>query len=431
MNQNKTTDRYQRMKKTSSVHMAMEAKKSLQEIVENFPNNPVGMDYFYKLASVFAGDEKINTNGKKVIATTCVQVPTELILAADAHPFRLCAGAYATDQIGSEYLPAKTCPLVKSTLGMMHLDFYQVDEIPLAVINPTTCDQKRKLGEVSGDLVDIPYYSLELPPTKDTEEARIYWQKVVKKLTKYIEQITGNKITRSKLKKSIQKVSDAQLEYRKFYTLRKGKPIIWGKDAILITNAYFYDNLESWTSSLKKLNKELEKKLQKENYVANTRAPRILLTGSPSIFPNLKIPLLTETLGGIIVAEEFCSTSRMLYDTVAVDEWFMYDMIPALADRYLKPCTCPNFTPNVDRERRLIEMIKEFSIDGVIYQSFAGCQLYDMESRKISKMLEENGTAMLLIETDYSPEDHGQISTRLEAFIDSLKTKKHIEKNNK
>ncbi len=73
-------------------------------------------------------------------------------------------------------------------------------------------------------------------------------------------------------------------------------------------------------------------------------------------------------------------------------------------------------------------MIKEFDIDGVIYQSFAGCQLYDMESRKISKALEENGTSMLLIETDYSPEDHGQISTRLEAFIDSLKTRKHIER---
>jgi benzoyl-CoA reductase/2-hydroxyglutaryl-CoA dehydratase subunit BcrC/BadD/HgdB len=73
-------------------------------------------------------------------------------------------------------------------------------------------------------------------------------------------------------------------------------------------------------------------------------------------------------------------------------------------------------------------MIKEFDIDGVVYQSFAGCQLYDMESRKISKTLEENGTSMLLIETDYSPEDHGQISTRLEAFIDSLKTRKHIER---
>jgi benzoyl-CoA reductase/2-hydroxyglutaryl-CoA dehydratase subunit BcrC/BadD/HgdB len=428
MNQNKTSDRYRRMKKTSSVQLAMETKKSLKEIVEDFPNNPEAMDYYYKLASAFAGGDKIDTNGKQVIATTCVQVPTELILAADAHPLRLCAGAYATDQIGAEYLPAKTCPLIKSTLGMMHLDFYQVDQKPLAVINPTTCDQKRKLGEITADLVDIPYYSLELPPTKDTEEARIYWQKVVKKFTKYIEHITGNKITRSKLKKSIQKVADAQKEYRTFYNLRKGKPIIFGKDAILITNSYFFDNIENWTSNLKKLNKELEEKVKNEQYVTGSRSPRILLTGSPSIFPNHKIPLLVETLGGVIVAEEFCSTSRMLYDTVAVDEWFLYDMIPALADRYLKPCTCPNFTPNEDRKRRLLEMIKEFSIDGVIYQSFAGCQLFDMESRKVGKILEEHGKAMLFIETDYSPEDNGQISTRVEAFIESLKTRKYIER---
>ncbi len=426
MNKNKNTDRYERMKKTSSVHMAMEIKKTLKETIEDFPNNPEGMDYFYKLVSIFTEEKKINTNGKKVIATTCVQVPTELILAADAHPFRMCSGAYSTDQIGSEYLPAKTCPLVKSTLGMMHLDFYQVDKKPLAVINPTTCDQKRKLGEISRDLVDVPHYPLELPPTKDTEEARIYWQKVVKRFTKYIEQITGNKITRQKLKNSIRKVSRAQQEYRKFYNLRKGKPVIWGKDSILITNTYFYDDIERWTLSMKKLNKELERKVKNKEYITNARSPRILLTGSPSIFPNLKIPLLIESLGGVIVAEEFCSTSRMLYDTVAVDEWFMYDMVPALADRYLKPCTCPNFTPNKDRERRLLEMIKDFSIDGVIYQTFAGCQLYDMESRNISKLFEKNGTQMLLIETDYSPEDHGQISTRLEAFIESLKTRTHI-----
>ena len=64
MIQSKTTDRYQRMKKTSSIHLAMETKKCLKEIAEDFPNNPESMEYFYKLAAVFAGEDKINTNGK-------------------------------------------------------------------------------------------------------------------------------------------------------------------------------------------------------------------------------------------------------------------------------------------------------------------------------------------------------------------------------
>jgi benzoyl-CoA reductase/2-hydroxyglutaryl-CoA dehydratase subunit BcrC/BadD/HgdB len=138
----------------------------------------------------------------------------------------------------------------------------------------------------------------------------------------------------------------------------------------------------------------------------------------------MKLPILIEKTGGIVVAEEFCSTSRLLHDTVAVDEWFLYDMIPAVADRYLKPCTCPNFTPNTDRNRKLLDMINDFSIDGVIYQSFAGCQLYELESRQVGNVVEQSGTPMLYLETDYNSKDDGQLSTRVEAFIESLKTKK-------
>jgi benzoyl-CoA reductase/2-hydroxyglutaryl-CoA dehydratase subunit BcrC/BadD/HgdB len=31
---------------------------------------------------------------------------------------------------------------------------------------------------------------------------------------------------------------------------------------------------------------------------------------------------------------------------------------------------------------------------------------------------------MLYVETDYSPDDQGQLSTRIEAFLESIKTRK-------
>jgi benzoyl-CoA reductase/2-hydroxyglutaryl-CoA dehydratase subunit BcrC/BadD/HgdB len=133
---------------------------------------------------------------------------------------------------------------------------------------------------------------------------------------------------------------------------------------------------------------------------------------------------MIEQSGGIIVADEFCSSTRLLYDSIAVDEWHLYDMVPAIADRYIKPCTCPNFTPNDDRVRSLLDTVKEFNADGIIYQSFAGCHLYDMESKQIGKILEMNNIPMLFVETDYNPDDTGQLSTRIEAFIDSIKIKK-------
>jgi len=418
-------DRYNRMKKTANIHYAMEIKKTLAEIVDDFPDNPQFMNYFYDRFENYTKDTGENSPDEKTIATMCVHVPAELIYAAGAKPVRICSGAYSTDQIGAEFLPAKTCPLVKSTMGAIHMDILPGNIKPDMIVNPSTCDQKRKLGEITEE-IDKPLYLLEVPPTKDSEEAQIYWHRTIKKFVKNLEKVTGNKITRKRLKNAIELIYTAQAQYRRLYNLRKEEPLIFGKDAILATNAYFFDDITSWTKSLSLLNDELEKNKKNKQFVTKSNTPRILLTGSPAIFPNMKLPILIEKTGGIVVAEEFCSTSRLLYDTVAVDEWFLYDMIPAVADRYLKPCTCPNFTPNTDRSRKLLDTIKEFSVDGVIYQSFAGCQLYEMESRQIGNIVEKSGTPMLYLETDYNTEDNGQLSTRVEAFIESLKTKKRI-----
>ena len=420
-------DNYKRMKRTVNVHLSMEAKKTLQSIKEDFPENPDSMDYFYDRLGDLYNPEKHEDmwNGKKLIGTLCIQVPEEIIYAAGAVPVRLCSGSYATDQVGAEFLPAKSCPLVKSTLGMAYLKLLPQYERLSMIVNPTTCDQKKKFGEMLEEFDDRTI-TLEVPPVKDSEEARIYWQRVVKKFVRKIESVTGEKITRKSLNLAIRKTGLASAQFRRFYNLRKNEhPLIFGKDAFAVMNTYFFDDIDNWTEALANLNTDLEKRKENDTYVSTgSNVPRILFAGSPSIFPNLKLPILVEQLGGVIVADESCSSNRFLYDMVAVDEGSLYDMIPAVADRYLKPCTCPNFTPNTDRERRMLEMIDSFAVDGVVYQAFSGCQLFEIESRKIGRLLEEKGIPMLYIETDYSPEDKGQLSTRVEAFLETLKARK-------
>jgi benzoyl-CoA reductase/2-hydroxyglutaryl-CoA dehydratase subunit BcrC/BadD/HgdB len=99
-------------------------------------------------------------------------------------------------------------------------------------------------------------------------------------------------------------------------------------------------------------------------------------------------------------------------------------MVDSLADKYLKPCTCPIFTKNEDRKRRLLDLVKSFNADGVVYQAFAGCQVYEMEYRSVAAAFNQAGIPMLYVETDYSPDDKGQLSTRIEAFLESIKNRK-------
>lgn len=404
---------------------AREAEGVLDQITDRFDDNPQGMEYFYDLfRRVYCHGEALPRKGMQ-IGTTCIQTPEELIYAVGATPVRLCNGAYHYDQIGGDFMPAKSCSLVKATLGMLssEVSVPRVGRLDL-VVNPTTCDQKTKAGAMIATM-GHRVYDMELPRSKDSESARLYWRESVQNLANRLTETTGRKLTRAKLKQAMARTARARDAFRTLHQLRRSRPACFlGKDAFLVTNAYFFDDLDRWCEAVEALNRELAARRTTGFQAVQRKAPRILFTGSPPIFPNLKLPLLIEESGGVVVSDETCSANRMLYDLTAVDEWRLYDMVDAIADRYLKPCTCPIFTHNTDRQRRLLELAESFAVDGVVYQSFSGCQVYEMEQRSIAEAMAERGLPMLYVETDYSPDDMGQLSTRVEAFIESIKNRK-------
>ena len=409
----------------SRSRQAGESQTVLDHIVNDFPDNPAAMQYFYDLfQKVYCLGEDVPHEGL-LVGTTCIQAPEELIYAFGATPMRLCNGSYHYDQRGGDFMPAKSCSLVKATLGMLSSDNI-IPKIgkPDLIVNPTTCDQKKKSSAMIEGL-GYAVFDLEFPNTKESEASREYWQRSVREFAVRLRELTGRKLTRKNLKDAIRKISRAQVAFRKLHNFRRISPsLILGKDAFLVTNAYFFDNIERWTEAVEKLNEELAQREQDGFKAVQSKAPRVLFTGSPPIFPNLKLPLLIEESGGVVVADETCSSNRMLYDMTAVDEWRVNDMVDSLADKYLKPCSCPIFTRNEDRRRRLLDLVKEFKADGVVYQAFAGCQVYEMEYRSVAEEFNRAGIPMLYIETDYSPDDKGQMSTRIEAFLESLKNKK-------
>jgi benzoyl-CoA reductase/2-hydroxyglutaryl-CoA dehydratase subunit BcrC/BadD/HgdB len=414
--------RKERVKKTTQLHLSMEVNETLKR-VRDFADNPKAMTYFYELyISNYVGQPELDTT-VPIIGTLCVQVPDELILAAGARPLRLCSGAAAYDQLGAEIMPARSCPLVKATFGMFQVDLDMLQKMKTVVI-PTTCDQKRKAAEMlAASGADITV--LEMPPHRDSILGRTFWQESIKQFALKLQKTTATKITSKSLQAAIAKVSKASRAYRELYNLQQSSPaLLTGSNMLLVTNSYFFDDIDRWTIAVEELNHELNRRPAKGIHAGNSHAPRLLITGSPSIFPNLKIPLLVEESGGLIVADEFCSSSRLLYDVPFYDEPTLNDMIPAIADRYLKPCTCPCFVNNSARQRKLLEMSRTFNIDGVVYQSFSGCMPYEMEQKQVNTALSEADIPMLYLETDYSPEDSGQLSTRVEAFLEAIKARK-------
>jgi len=409
-------------KEKQNRHKAMEAISLLEKIKHDFKEPPKAMDYFYDLfEKVHCRHESLHDDKVKV-GTMCIQVPSEIVYALGAVPIRLCNGFYTDDEIGSDLLPSKSCPLVKATVGQFVSGNFS--DKPDLVISPTTCDQKAKSGAIIEEM-GYKLFDMEFPRTKESAESREYWRRSVRKFTKELSTDLNKKLTKKNLKEAIQKVGYAQNLYHKLNILRKNEnsPIL-GLDMFLVTNAFFFDNLDSWIEGTAKLVKECEQRAKDEINAATKKSPKIVYTGSPPIFPNLKIPFIIEDSDAIIVADETCSSNRMFNDMVSVDEWFVNDMVDSVADRYLKGCTCPIFTKNNDRIRRITDLVKDYKADGVVYQAFAGCQVYEMEQRSVLQAMEKEGIPILYLESDYSPSHLGQLTTRIEAFVESLKNRR-------
>ncbi len=405
-------------KQRQNRHKAMECAAVLEKLRNDFDIRLESMSYFYDLCEkVYLKREPIYPKSVKV-GTMCLQVPSEIIYALDAVPIRLCNGFHTDDEIGSDFATSKACPLVKATIGEFSSGNFS--DKPDVVVSPTTCDQKAKSGAIIESL-GYEVFDMEFPRTKESEEAREYWRRSVRRFTKDLAKFQNKKLRRGKLKEAIKKVGYAQHLYHQLNELRKGEnPPINGNDMFLLTNAFFFDELESWTRAVEKVLDEAKNR----DIKTPKHSVRIVYTGSPPVFPNLKIPLIIEQSDGLIVADETCSSNRMFNDMVSVDEWFLYDMVDSVADRYLKGCTCPIFTKNSDRIRRIIELVKSHKAEGVVYQAFAGCQVYEMEQRSVLEAMEKEGIPILYLESDYSPSHLGQLTTRIEAFIESLKNRR-------
>jgi benzoyl-CoA reductase/2-hydroxyglutaryl-CoA dehydratase subunit BcrC/BadD/HgdB len=392
------------------------------------PKRPASMHYFDEVSNFFGQREKEiqaeKAKGKKVIGYFCVFAPVELILAADAIPVRVNSGWYDSAKIGDRIVPVEVCPVIRSTIGAKMIGLSPYLELSDAVISTLTCDGMTKLSEILSDAK--PIWTMTPPRVKDSEQSLRLWKEEIKAIKTQIEKLTGNKITPKKLKEAIEKMQKATKAFRRLQDLRKGNAVIMGRDAMLVNQTAMYDNIERWTQKTEALCDELQKRKDQKDWACSPDTPRVIVTGTPMFWPdNWKLPSLVEeaTPQGVLVGDELCSSDRVLYDPVGVDEWTMDDMINGIAERYLMASTCPCFTSedgNEDRINWLITKVKDHKASGVIYYVVRGCMLYAMEYARVKKALDKLNIPVYYLDTEYTREDVGQMKTRVEAFLEML-----------
>lgn len=386
-------------------------------------NRPQKMDYFnWIISEIHGGRIREILDGKKdgrpVVGTFCVYVPEELVIAASGICLGLCGGSPGSIPDAEKTLPRNICPMVKSAygfkVGKICPYFQSVD----FVYGETTCDAKKKTWELLDR--EVPTYVMEIPQMKRERDRRM-WIEEVRDFKAKMEDVTGKTITAEAISRATMVMNNKRKALQRLNSLRHNNPSpISGKDVLLIQQIAFYDDPERFTEKVNELCDELAGRVKGGTGVMPKDTPRILVSGTPKALPNWKIHNIVETSGGIVVNDESCIGTRYYKDLMDENMTDVDKQVEALTDRYMKiDCSC--FTPNDERVDQVLKEYKESGAQGIIHYCLQFCHAYNIEATKIQEACEKEGIPFLAIESDYSPDDVGQLKTRVEALLEQIK----------
>ena len=387
------------------------------------PNRPGKMSYFDDMISEIFGRRieemlEVKKEGRPVVGTFCVYVPEEVVVAAGGVCVGLCGGSQGSIPDAEKILPRNICPMVKSAYGFKAGKLGPYFQIVDFVYGETTCDAKKKTWEILDRLV--PTHVMEIPQMKNKRDKAL-WLEEVKDFKDHVEDVCKKTITATDLNNAIKIINNKRKALQRLTSLRASNPApISGKDALLIEQIAFYDEPVRFAEKVNELCEELEERIKSATGVVDGDAPRVMVSGTPMALPNWKVHNLIETAGAVVVNEESCIGTRYFKDLIDDSKSTIDDQLDVLTDRYMQiDCSC--FTPNDDRIDQILKEYKDSNAQGILHYSLQFCHTYNIEEIKVREMCEKEKIPYLSIESDYSPEDVGQLQTRIEAFLEQIR----------
>ena len=381
-------------------------KTSLPEQFENFAD--ARRQGFLKI-------KELKDSGKKICGSFCQYTPAEIILAAGLYQVGLCGKSALSIPTAETRLPKNLCPLIKSSYGHALEENCPYAYFSDVVVGETTCDGKKKMYELLGELK--PMQVIHLPNLPDYDRSLEMWTMELRTFAKGLAEKFDVEITEEQIREAVKVNNEARRSLKKLYEVMRHDPApISGYDLfkVLYGSTFKFDRKQipgEVNALVDKIEKEYaEGKMQEKK-------PRILITGCPIGGATEKVIRAVEDNGGIVVTYENCSGAKSIDKLVDENNPDVYD---AIARRYLN-IGCSVMTPNPNRFELLGRLIDEYQVDGVVEMTLQACHTYNVETLSVRKFVnEEKHIPYINVETDYSQADIGQLNTRITAFIEML-----------
>jgi len=379
--------------------------------------SPGVMERFREANRTFPKSPEIlsaKARGQKVMGWVCTYVPEELLHAAGALPVRISGYAKETDlQDGTAYFYVNNCSFARSCLQLgLRGEYAYLD----GFVAGSTCDAARRLFDLWRHYVPVPFSHILTVPRKYSERALDLYLNQIVQLKKEMEAHLNVEIANESLMKSIGLYNESRSLLKALNDLRKlDEPPINGSQTMEVMNASSRMPKETFNDRLRELLRELEH----SKPIGKGRA-RVMIAGSA--LNNAEFIQSIEQIGGLVVTDELCTGTRYWADPVSVGD--CDDPLRAIACRYLNNFPCARMYPSEERFQRMLSLIREFRVDGVISQTIRYCSPYSNDLPLLSDVLNRNGVPMLSLDVEYGTSGSGQILTRVQAFLEMLEARR-------
>ena len=389
-------------------------EKTEPEVPTDLPAAFESFDEAHRKSFVAAMNYK--KEGGHLAGYLCSYSPLEVLDAAGVSGVALCGMNNETIPDAEKVLPKNLCPLIKGTYGYAITGKCPFTYFSDLIIGETTCDGKKKMYELLGDIK--PVHVLQLPQSRTRDYAYDIWYEEVKLLKEDLEERFDVEITDDKLREAARKRNRLRRAMTELYELQALEPPAVSGVELMTTlmASTFSFNLDDYIATIEGLVEKRRSAYEAGERPVSPNAKRIMLTGCPSGGVIAKVGMTIERLGGVVVALDDCSGERT--QAALVDE-DADDILRAISDRYLN-INCSVMSPNEGRIENTMKMVDKYHIDGIVEVILQACHTFNIESVRVQQACEENDVPYMKLETDYSTNDQGQVETRLGAFIEMI-----------
>jgi predicted CoA-substrate-specific enzyme activase len=357
----------------------------------------------------------IDAQGIKKVGYICNYTPVELLSAAGVRHSRLIkAGSAKTVSAGELYTQSVFCDFTKSCIGFFQEGdpFYKSFD---KVYNFHTCATMKRASEVIEQFV--PTKLLNLPKLRSSQDARNFFREEILNFKHDLGQLVGRPVQDEEVRQQIKLYNRARGLLKQISEFRKrANPAITGQEFLDLVRGYYYLPAEKLIKWLEKVHSHLK------DVPNRTGKPlRLMISGSVMADGDRRLLEIIEgELGARVVIEDHCAGVRPFYHAVAETG----DPYQALANGYLDQAPCARMKPLDDGIAFSGKLAQEYAVEGVIYVFLKFCACYGVSKKDFITEFQQQGLPVLEISSDYSESDHGQLKTRLEAFVEVLKEKR-------